>query len=134
MHADVSRAVEAFVAHVRALRDEDRVAVANARRVVDEEFHERALVAGLEILAGRGEEYVRSRRAVADVHLPESPEALGDDAAEIARLVQLAVDDALIAILTRDALHPNHLRELYRSLKAAAPRSLLETDQIVDSM
>jgi hypothetical protein len=118
--SDLSGSVDALVARVRALGDEELVAIANARRAVDEDFHERALVAGIEALVGRGEEYVHARRSLANAHLLETTDAKGD---EIARLVQLAIDDALIAVLTSNAIHPNHLRELYRSLKAAEPSS-----------
>jgi hypothetical protein len=123
--------VETFVARVRTLTDEDRVAVANARRVVDETFHERALRAGLEALAERDAEYLKARRALADAHLPARLDPAGEDLQsaelahwnDVARLVQQALDDALIAILASGSLHPNHLRELYRSLKAASGQS-----------
>ena len=120
--------MEAFVARVRALTDEERVAVARARKLVDESFHERAVLAGLEALAGRGEELLRARRALHGTQLPGPPDAaagvrghgdVGIDWNDVERHVQLAIDDALLAILGRAVLHPNHLRELYRSLGAA---------------
>lgn len=100
--------MEEFVARARQLTDEERVAVAEARKAVDETFHAKAVIAGLEALAGRGDVYVHARRVVAGVHLSEQIED------EVARLVQLAIDDALLAMIGRDVLHPNHLRELYR--------------------
>lgn len=118
--------MDSFAARVWALTDEDRVAVAKARESVDEAFHERALRAGLEALAGRGDEYLAARRALAGAHLPARLDRARDDMQsdelahwnDVARLVQQALDDALIAILTSASLHPNHLRELHRSLKA----------------
>jgi hypothetical protein len=122
----VSPAVEAFVARALELTDDERIAVAEARRAVDEDFHEKALRAGVEALAGRGEEYLRARAQIARAHLPEgltSEDALSPDERarwnEVARLVQLGLDEGLIAILGTPVLHPNHLRELHRSLKVA---------------
>jgi len=127
VESDLPPSVDAFVARVRSLTDDERIAIANARGAVDEAFHARALLAGAEELVKRGGAYVGARWALADAHLPEAmldiaDDAPGDDVArwnEVARLVQLAIDEALVAILTSDSLHPNHLRELYRSLKAA---------------
>lgn len=108
------------------LTDAERQAAADARRAVNEAYHETALRAAAEALAGRGEEYARARRELAGAHVPDSLGASAgdeDDAADrqdVARLVQLAIDDALLAILVSDQLHPNHLRELYRSFKAAS--------------
>lgn len=107
--------MEEFVARVRRLTDEERAVVAAARKAVDETFHARAVIAGLEAVADRGDAYVRARRAVAGAHVPERIE---QDEGEVARLVQLAIDDALLAMLARDLLHPNHLRELYRPWRA----------------
>lgn len=108
--------------------DESRLAVASARKAVDEAFHEKALRAASDALVGRGDEYVRARRALAGTHVPDK--LTGDDAdaltgeelarwSEVARLVQQAMDDELMALLTSDVLHPNHLRELHRSWRAA---------------
>jgi hypothetical protein len=118
--------VQGFVERVLELSDDQRLAVAEARRAVNEAFHETAVSAAVEALAGRGEAYTRARRALARAHVPECLDGSagdgGDRAAwqDVARLVQLAIDDALLAVLTSDALHPSHLRELYRSFKAAA--------------
>ena len=127
VESDLPPSVDAFVARVRSLTDDDRIAIANARGAVDEAFHERALRAGAEALASRAEDYVRARRVLARVHVPEALETSGVLASEerarwneVARLVQLAIDDGLIAILGSHELHPNHLRELYRSLSAAS--------------
>jgi hypothetical protein len=91
-------------------------------------FHERALLAGLEALTGRSDEYLKARRALAGAHLPARLDPAGEDVQseelahwnDVARLVQQALDDALIAIVASGSLHPNHLRELYRSLKAGS--------------
>lgn len=92
---------------------------------MDEVFHERALAAAAELLVGRGEEYARARRTLATAHLPRSLTADGGgrtDLDDTARHVQLAIDDGLLAVLTSDLLHPNHARELHRSLKVAFDR------------
>lgn len=123
-----SRWVDELVARVRELTDEERRIVAAARKAVDESYHERALVAAAEALVGRAEEYAHARRELARAHVPHAL-ARGEPLTETerqawnedARLVQLALDDALAALVASDALHPNHLRELYRSLKALAP-------------
>lgn len=109
---------------VLGLTDHERGAIAEARKGVDESFHERALLAAAEALVGRGDEYARARSRVALAHVPDALEDADDrDEVEwlndVARSVQLAIDDGLLAILTSDVLHPNHARELYRSLKAA---------------
>ena len=109
------------------MTDEDRVAVARARRNIDERFHEKAVVAGLEIISSRGDEYLGARIALSDAHLPDvlandgESRLEADELAywnEVARGAQQAIDDALVAVLASDSLHPNHLRELYRSLGA----------------
>ena len=115
-----SPAVDAFVARVLELTDDDRSAIADARAAVDEPFHRSALLAAAEQLAGRGDEYVRARRAVALAHVPDALEGAPPGELEalnrIARNAQLAIDDGLLAVLARDTLHPKHLRELNRSL------------------
>lgn len=117
--------VDAFLSRVLALTDTERKAVAAARRAVDETFHERALHAASELLVGRGELYADARRAVSRAHIPaaleghELSEAERVELEEVARAVQLAIDDGLLAVLTSDRLHPNHARELHRSLKVA---------------
>lgn len=107
--------VAAFVERMRALTDDERRRIAAARRQVSEGYHEGSLRAASELLAGRGDAYVRARFEVAAVHVSDGV----DD--ETARLVALAVDDALLALVTADLLHPNHVRELYRSCRAVEP-------------
>lgn len=121
LDAGLSPAVDGFVTRVRSLTDADRRAIAVARKGVDEAFHQSALRAAWELLVERGDDYVNARSALATAHVPEAMEnAAGDelsDLNDVARYVQLAIDDGLLAVLTSDALHPNHLRELHRSLK-----------------
>lgn len=93
---------------------------------MDEAFHEAALQSATESLVGRAETYVRARSQLARAHVPECLDGSSADAErarwqDVARLVQLALDDALLAVVTSDELHPNHARELYRSFKAAPP-------------
>jgi len=121
LDAGLSPALDAFVTRVLSLTDADRRAIADARKAVDESFHQSALLAASELLVGRADDYARARSALATAHVPQALEDAGrdevDDLNEVARYVQLAIDDGLLAVLTRDALHPNHLRELHRSLK-----------------
>lgn len=109
------------------LRDEDRLTVAEGRKAVSEAYHAKALRAAAEALAGRAEAYVAVRRRLAGAHVPDSladgvvPALSAEEVArwnEVARLVQQAIDDALLAFLASDVLHPNHLRELYRPWRA----------------
>jgi hypothetical protein len=102
------------VARVRALTDDDRRVVAARRRGLDEPFREKAVRAGVEALPRHAELYVRARMQVAGAHLPECLEEGAEDEewTEISRLVQLAVDEGLIAMVGQRTLHPNHLREL----------------------
>ena len=105
------------------LTDEERLRVAEGRRAVSEAYHAKALRAAAEALAGRAETFIAYRRLVAGAHVPDR---LGDEGGaalptdvvarwnEVARLVQQAIDDALLALLASDVLHPDHLRELYR--------------------
>jgi hypothetical protein len=93
---------------------------------VDEAFHEAALRAAAESLVGRAEAYMRARSQLAGAHVPACLESSsrGVERArwqDVARLVQLALDDALLAVATSDELHPNHARELYRSFKVVRP-------------
>lgn len=107
-------AIESFVARVKALTDDERRVVADRRRGLDEAFREKALAAGAESLAPHADLYVRSRAQVAKAHVPTCLEEGVPDPewAEVARLVQLAVDEALLAFVGAGTLHPNHLREL----------------------
>jgi hypothetical protein len=112
------QAVRGFVARVRSLADEDRVALAEARRALEEDFREQALRSAAELLVGRAESYAIARRDVAGAHVPEG---LDEDPArrdEVARLVELAIDELLVGLVTQDRLHPKHLRELYRPWRA----------------
>lgn len=117
----LSPSLDVFVSRVGSLTDADRREIAEARKGVHEAFHSSALRAALELLVGREDDYMLARRALAAAHVPDGLENAGvdevDDLNEVARYAQLAIDDGLLAALTSDALHPNHLRELHRSLK-----------------
>lgn len=111
-------ALDAFVERVRSLTDEERAAVAQARAEVNEAFHERALRAGAEALVGRAEAYAAARSRVGSAHVPAAIGG-GDRGPDphwtsVARLMQLALDEMLVALVASDVLHPNHLRELSR--------------------
>lgn len=99
---------------VLSLTDDERRVVADRRRGLDEAFREKALGAGAESLAAHADLYVRARTQVAKAHVPAClEEGVPDPAwAEVSRLVQLAIDEALLAFVGSGTLHPNHLREL----------------------
>jgi hypothetical protein len=107
-------AVESFVERVLALTDEERKVVAERRRVLDEAFREKAVRAGLEAAAAHAELYVRARARIGGAHLPTTLEEGDRDSewSDVARLVELAVDEGLLAFVGQATLHPNHLREL----------------------
>ena len=58
--------------------------------------------------------YVQARMQIAGAHLPDELDeaALDAELSEISRLVQLAIDEGLLAFVGQGTLHPNHLREL----------------------
>jgi hypothetical protein len=107
-------AVASFVERVRSLTDEDRRVVAERRRRLDEAFREKAVRGGIEASARHPELWAQARMQVAGAHLPEELEEGDFDAewSEVSRLVQLAIDEGLLAFVGQHTLHPNHLREL----------------------
>ena len=107
-------AVESFVQRVRSLTDEQRRVVAARRSRIDEALREKALRAGAEALPPHADLYVRARAQVAAAHLPTHLEDGEPDAewVEVSRLVQLSIDEGLVAVVGSGTLHPNHLREL----------------------
>lgn len=111
-------AVRSFVARVLALTDEDRAILADARGALDEGFREQALRSAAELLVHRGEAYALARRDVAGAHVPEGFDDNPERRDEIARLVELAIDELLVGLVTQERLHPKHLRELHRPWRA----------------
>jgi hypothetical protein len=106
-------AVASFVERVRGLTDEERRVVAERRRALDEAFREKAVRGGVEASARHPELWAHARMQVAGAHLPDALEEAGDpELAEVSRLVQLAIDEGLLAFVGQGTLHPNHLREL----------------------
>jgi hypothetical protein len=116
-----AEAVRSFVARVRALTDDDRTALADARKALDEDFRGQALRSAAELLVGRGEAYALARREVAGAHVPVGLDDEPERRDEIARLVELAVDELLVGLVTQERLHPKHLRELHRPWRALDP-------------
>ena len=112
-------AVEAFVERARSLSDNELRSVADARDRVDEAFHAAALRAAAEELSNRGPAYALARSRLSGAHVSAAADdAVGAERSEwqrVSRLAQLAIDDALLALLTGDVIHPKHVRELYRS-------------------
>jgi len=110
--------VEQFVARASALTDEQREAVAARRGALDEAEHVAALRSGAEALFNWPQVYADARRTLAAAHLPDALER--DDLtaderrhwSEVARLVQLSIDEMLVALAGNEVLHPNHLRDL----------------------
>jgi hypothetical protein len=116
--------LEAFVEQARALRDEDRLALAEARRAGNESVRAAAWTAAVDLLAERADSYVSCWARVGAAFVPERLEELlrtdsGADAREIAewqevaRLTRIAIDEALLALLLSDAMMPPDVRELY---------------------
>lgn len=112
--SELETTVESFVQRVRGLTDEQRRVVAGRRSQIDEALHEKALRAGAEALPPHADLYVRARAQVAAAHLPTQLEDGEPDSewVEVSRLVQLSIDEGLVAIVGSGTLHPNHLREL----------------------
>lgn len=107
-------AVESFVERVRSLTDDERRVVAARRRGLDEAFREKAVRGGIEASARHPELWAQARMQVAGAHLPDALEeaTLEPEWSEISRLVQLAIDEGLLAFVGQGTLHPDHLREL----------------------
>jgi hypothetical protein len=132
--AVIPAGLEAFLEQARALRDEDRRALAEARRAGSEVVRAGAWKAAVEMLPERAIAYVSSWARIGTAFVPERLEELlrtgsGTDAAEIAewqevaRLVRIALDETLLALLLSDTITPPDVRELYdpwrRMLEAA---------------
>lgn len=130
----VPAGLETFVEQARALRDEDRRVLAEARRGGSEVVRAGAWKAAVEMLPERAATYVAAWARIGTSFVPERLEELlgrssGEDAAEIAewqevaRLVRVAIDEALLALLLSDTITPPDVRELYdpwlRMLEAA---------------
>ena len=116
--------LEGFVEQARALRDEDRLALAGARRAGTEVVRAGGGYAAREVRPGRAAARGAGWARIGPVFVPERLEELlrtgsGADAREIAewqevaRLTRIAVDEALLALLLSDAMMPPDVRELY---------------------
>jgi hypothetical protein len=110
--------VEQFVARAARLTDEQRALVAERRATLDEADHVASLRSGAEALVDFAPAYVEARRALAAAHVPDALERddlTPDERArwtDVARLMQLAIDEMLVALAGNEVLHPNHLRAL----------------------
>src|SRR5918995_355447 len=118
-----SPSIETFIERARRLTDEDRQRLADARAARDETFRAGAWKAATEILAQHGRSCHDAWIRIGPAFVPERLEKLvrvGADHAEIARwqqvawLVRIGMDDALLALTAADLLRPPDLRELYR--------------------
>lgn len=118
--------IDTLVERARGLTDDDRVRLAAARRATDESFHAGAWKAACEMLSVRAEMYVKAWQRIGSAFLPNKLIELIDmgnradpeeviEWQEVARLVRLAIDDELLALLTSDLIPPPHLRQLHRS-------------------
>jgi hypothetical protein len=124
--------VETFLEQVRSLRDEDRRALAEARRAGSEVVRGGAWKAAAEMLPERAGAYVSAWATIGASFVPERLEELLLEGADpgviaewqdVARLARIAIDEALVALLLSDTILPPHTRELYepwrRMLEAA---------------
>lgn len=127
--AVASAGVEAFVEQARALRDEDRLVLSEARRAGDETVKAAAWRAALDLLPERAAAYVSCWARVGPAFVPEQLEELllGRSGAhpaeiaewqEVARLTRVAIDEALLALLLSDTMMPPDVRELYHPWRA----------------
>jgi hypothetical protein len=137
--------VEAFIEEVRALGDEDRQALAQARRAIDETVHVGARRAADEMVAERAGTYVEAWIRIGSAFIPERLKELaerGSDAdrrevagwQDVARLARAAIDDALLALLTLDTIPPPDIRELYGPWKAMLAAAYERTGQASPSV
>jgi uncharacterized protein (DUF4415 family) len=121
--------VETLVQQARALTDEDRRELARARKAIDETFHAGAWRAAKEMVTARAEVYTQVWVRIGSTFVPDRLEELvqmGSAAdpevvaewQEVARLVRVGIDDALLALLTADSIPPPNIRELYGPWKA----------------
>ena len=121
--------MESLIQQARALTDEDRFELARARKAVDETFHAGAVRAANEMVTQRAEAYTGAWVRIGDAYLPDRLEdltQLGTAAdpehvaewQEVARLVRIGIDDALLALLTADSIPPPNRRQLYEPWKA----------------
>ena len=131
--AVIPAGVEAFLEQARALRDEDRRALADARRAGSEVVRAGAGKAAVVMLPERATAYVSGWGRIGTAFVPgrlEELRASSDaDAAEVAewqevaRLARIALDEAFLALLLSDTITPPDVRELYdpwrRMLEAA---------------
>jgi hypothetical protein len=124
-----STTVEGFVTRAKALDDDDRLALARARRAVDESFQVGAWKAGSEVAMGRAAEYLEVRVRLGGVFVPDRLEELvmlgsRADPAElagwqdVARVVRIALDEATLAHVGLDTLRPPDVRALLGPWKA----------------
>lgn len=121
-------AIESFLERARRMTDEDRRALADARRAVDDGYHSKAWRAANEAVLPRAAAYVAARHAMGASYLPDRLAAAlaegvtdrGELASwnEVARLAHDAMDDALLALLVSDVIPPDQLRELYGPWRA----------------
>jgi len=124
------RNVEELIDRARALSDDERRAIATARGERDETFRVGAWRAALAAMGERSDLYVAAWSGIGSAYVPERLGELVNlgsraDASEVAewqgvaRLVRLAIDEALLALLTSDTIPPPHLRELIAPWRAA---------------
>jgi hypothetical protein len=139
--------VDSFVERARALTDEDRRALARARRAVDETFHAGAWRSASEMVADRASAYVEAWIRIGAAFIPQRLQELSDrgpnadpaevaELEEVARLARAAIDDALLSLLTIDTIPPPDIRELYGPWQAmllatASERPGQGTDSVI---
>lgn len=134
------RMVDNLVQRAKALTDEERLRLAEARAAIDESFHGGAWRAASEMLSIRADLYAVAWRRIGPAFVPERLVELvqmGDEAdpeelrewQDVARLVRLGIDDELLALLTADSIPPPHIRQLHLPWKRMLEGSRVEADQ-----
>lgn len=122
----IGQLVDQFVERVRVLDDAELWDLARARGSVDETFHAGAWKAAVEMVTARSDAYWNAWSRIATAYVPDRLEELVqrgmavDESVmaewqDVARLARLAIDDALLALLTGDIIPPPDIRQLHGS-------------------
>ena len=125
--------MEAFIEAARDLCDEDRLVLANERRRLNEIVRAASWKAANEMVGPRAAEYAEAWIRMGPAFIPDRLEELHGEGSgdpdeierwqDVARLVRIAMDEALVALLAADTIPPPDIRELlhpWKQMQAAA--------------